>query len=402
MSSPYRHKPYSVEKHHISESAIVYLTHDDKGPIAIKRLKAYKDNRYNLRTSADRQACQLEALHWNRIFTAGAAGPSRIYKGLALLCKKHTSKEDDISPQSVCIGPLIDPESQEMTFKKYRDYVLVMEGLPDVWRLDNLLANSSSDPENQQKIIMHLTDHLAYVFQKVLKPLNKEEHAQWGTVQQLRRKLSENLIFLRKALNEEHMSRAPYDLFRVHLRKFLRRKRFIENFQKRLEAGFIMRCHGDLKTTNIWIVPTDTYTGTKTENNIWLLDTIDFNSSYCYIDVLSDFALLVVDIQARTGSKEIADSMIKRYLSQTQQENMVAHAVLCYYLIEKALVCAATSIKFDKLYGLGEEYIHVAESRLRELLAQSDKPLTISSNRPNDRTRLSESTFEDSSDIYWG
>jgi len=52
-----------------------------------------------------------------------------------------------------------------------------------------------------------------------------------------------------------------------------------------------------------------------TPNEYWMkksleiclsLDAIDFNPMYSYIDILSDFAMLVIDIQARTKSRELA------------------------------------------------------------------------------------------------
>ena len=78
--------------------------------------------------------------------------------------------------------------------------------------------------------------------------------------------------------------------------------------------------------------------------------------------------MLVIDIQTRTGSDLLADEMIKYYLSLTEQESDVAKSVLDYYLVEKAIVCAAISIVYDNAPSLGLTLLKVAEMRLNCLI----------------------------------
>src|SRR5207247_1238668 len=78
-------------------------------------------------------------------------------------------------------------------------------------------------------------------------------------------------------------------------------------FEQRVQKDRIKRCHADLKAPNIWIAPLP-LPGTQNEywyhkepwKYVYLLDAIDFNPMYGYIDILSDFAMLVTDIHART------------------------------------------------------------------------------------------------------
>ncbi len=367
------HRSYYVEDSYRSESAIIYLPHNTS--IAIKQLKPYRDSRFDLRTPAERQACQLEAIRWNRIFTPG------IYEGLALLCKIHTSKVEQEHPRSVCIGPILkDPEKKNL--RRRRDYVLVMKRLPDAWRLDNLIANSEMKIGRLKDDVFPITDHIVYYYLNKLQSLSRSESARWGNIIQIRQKLSENLQLLKSALHEQQMSCEPYDLFRTELRKILRRKPLHKIFQERLEAGFIRRCHGDLKAPNIWIAPPEDRTDKSTWEYIWLLDAVDFNQSFCYIDVLSDFAMFVIDIEARTASKELANLIIERYLNQTGQQNEPAHKVLKFYLVEKAIVSAAISIKFDKKIELGERYLRIAKAYLRELQGALSNDRLLSGSLP--------------------
>lgn len=52
---------------------------------------------------------------------------------------------------------------------------------------------------------------------------------------------------------------------------------------------------------------------------------------YSYIDILSDFAMLVIDIHSRTKSCELADSMIENYLELTNQQDKASRLV--FYLM---------------------------------------------------------------------
>ena len=389
MNDPHLHNLYSVVDYHNSESAVVYLPliNEDGVSIAIKRLKAYKDKRYNLLTPAKRQACQLEAYFWNRIFNSGMTGAFEIYMGLALLCREHTTEENEIPPQSVCLGPIFDPMNETLISDK--DYVLVMKYLPDSWRLDNIIKEHENDLGELWNQIMPLIEHVAHLYIDATTNLTQKESIRWGKAEQLRRKLAQNLQLLKMALKEQRMSHKSYQLLRSELQKILKKTTYTDNFQKRIEAGFIRRCHGDLKAPNIWIAPTEELarkyisgirgesTEQKAKNFIWLLDAIDFNLSYCNIDVLSDFALLVVDIHARTGSEELANEMINYYLSRTEQEDHIARAVLAYYLVEKSIMSAAVSIKFDNNIALGEAYLRIAELRLKALQLASGQSQLI-------------------------
>jgi aminoglycoside phosphotransferase family enzyme len=140
-------------------------------------------------------------------------------------------------------------------------------------------------------------------------------------------------------------------------------------FHLRISDGYIKLCHGDIKSPHIWIA-SDGNAGEKA----WtfnLLDAIDFNPMYNHIDILSDFAMLIVDVQARTQSPTLVDQMIDSYLQKTNQDNEVAHGVLDYYIMEKAIVGTAISILYDNEPQLGRAFLKVAENRLESLYGVS-------------------------------
>ena len=100
-----------------------------------------------------------------------------------------------------------------------------------------------------------------------------------------------------------------------------------------------------------------------------ILDAIDFNPMYNHIDILSDFAMLIADVQARTQSPPLMHEMIDCYLQQTNQDNEIARGVLDYYVMEKAIVGTGISILYDDKPQLGRAFLKVAENCLESICA---------------------------------
>ncbi len=164
-------------------------------------------------------------------------------------------------------------------------------------------------------------------------------------------------------------------------------REFQQYFIQRVRRQQVKRCHGDLKARNIWITSSPSHQGSE-HSEIWsgvrVLDAVDFNPEFCNIDTLSDFAMLVADIHARTDSSLVLDnhvymdppnfvkSMIEDYLCQTKQEDIGSRFVLNYYLVEKAFVGALVSILYDGNLGLGRAFLEVTQKYLHELQFKLD------------------------------
>ena len=145
----------------------------------------------------------------------------------------------------------------------------------------------------------------------------------------------------------------------------VKQKFYPQYFRMRVSSGYIKLCHGDIKSPHIWIASDDS-TGEQPWN-FNLLDAIDFNDMYNHIDILSDFAMLIADVQARTQSTAIVDQMIAAYLHKTNQDNEIARTVLDYYIMEKAIVGTAISILYDDKAELGRSFLKVAQNRLQSM-----------------------------------
>lgn len=101
-------------------------------------------------------------------------------------------------------------------------------------------------------------------------------------------------------------------------------------FLQRKNNGFIRECHGDMHLSNmIWL-----------EDRPMAFDCIEFNPSLRWIDVISEVAFLVMDLQARE-QPQLANRFLNSYLEITGDYAGVS--VLPFYLSYRALVRAKVS-----------------------------------------------------------
>ena len=100
-----------------------------------------------------------------------------------------------------------------------------------------------------------------------------------------------------------------------------------ETFQYRKNNHFIRECHGDLHLGNIVLL----------KGNITLFDCLEFNENLRWIDVISEIAFLIMDLDSRTHST-LAWRFLNAYLQATG--DYAGLRVLRYYLVYRALVRA--------------------------------------------------------------
>lgn len=112
--------------------------------------------------------------------------------------------------------------------------------------------------------------------------------------------------------------------------------------EQREDAGFVRHCHGDLHLANIC-----TFAGRPT-----LFDAIEFSEAIACIDVLYDFAFLLMDLDVR-GLAPLANRAFNRYLGRTDDviPAIEGTALLPLFLSVRAqiraLVSALTAAKLD-------------------------------------------------------
>lgn len=119
-------------------------------------------------------------------------------------------------------------------------------------------------------------------------------------------------------------------------------------FLRRKSEGCIRECHGDLHLRNLaWI-----------NDSPVVFDCIEFNPDLRWIDVISDAAFLVMDLQDR-GQPHLGQRFLNLYLEHTGDYQGLS--VLPFYLTYRALVRAKVNAILARQPGAGKKQQAEAE-----------------------------------------
>jgi len=140
--------------------------------------------------------------------------------------------------------------------------------------------------------------------------------------------IMENFDHIRPALDAEPQ-RAQVQRLAVWCQQAFEQLRPV--LEMRRATGFVRECHGDLHLGNL----------TQVEGRITPFDCIEFNAQLRWIDVISEAAFLVMDLQDR-GYPELGWRFLNGYLQHTG--DYAGIRLLRYYLVYRALVRAKVAI----------------------------------------------------------
>ena len=174
-----------------------------------------------------------------------------------------------------------------------------------------------------------------------------------GTPEAVRQPVHENFV----QIAERAIGRAENELL-PSLRawceeEFTRRQK---DFIARLENGFVRECHGDLHLGNMALI----------EGRVTLFDCIEFNPGLRWIDVMSDAAFLVMDLEDR-GRPDLAWRFLNAYLERSG--DFAGLRVLPYYLVYRAMVRAKVACIRASQPGLSGREAQQAWQRAQSYLA---------------------------------
>lgn len=112
--------------------------------------------------------------------------------------------------------------------------------------------------------------------------------------------------------------------------------RLSPRFQQRREQGFVRECHGDLHLGNM----------AMHDNKLLIFDCIEFSQALHWIDIMSECAFLVMDLDAR-GHPQLGHRFINRYLQLSGDYEGLA--LLRFYMVYRALVrCKVACIRLGQ------------------------------------------------------
>jgi len=110
-------------------------------------------------------------------------------------------------------------------------------------------------------------------------------------------------------------------------------------FVQRREQGFVRECHGDLHLGNMALI----------DGRLTIFDCIEFNDRLRWIDVMSEVAFVVMDLQDR-GAPALAHRFLNDYLEITG--DYAGLPVLRFYLAYRAMVRAkVTRLRVNQMEG---------------------------------------------------
>jgi predicted kinase len=132
-------------------------------------------------------------------------------------------------------------------------------------------------------------------------------------------------------------------------------------FSKRLAAGFVRECHGDLHLRNIVVW----------QGQVMPFDCIEFNPALRWIDVMSEIAFLLMDLDDH-GRGDLSARLLNRYLEFSG--DYAGLELLRFYQVYRAMVRAKVeSLRLTQLGGADEalktgmdRYLSLAAAYTRE------------------------------------
>jgi uncharacterized protein len=155
------------------------------------------------------------------------------------------------------------------------EYAVKMVRMPEEKMMARVMAQGGVDKETMDRIVAILVPFYA-------KAATGEEISRFGTAAAVGVNVLENFAQTRDFIGCPALSSGQHARLSAYARDFLARE---ELFMRRIEAGRIRDCHGDLYSANICLA-----------DSIHIYDCIEFNERFRYCDVASDVAFLAMDL----------------------------------------------------------------------------------------------------------
>ena len=197
------------------------------------------------------------------------------------------------------------------------EYAVKMRQFPQSAQLDNLLAAGELTPEH--------IDAIAQMVAKFHQTVEvADDSMDYGNKDMVYQPVEENFSQIKQHLDTDRYADKLETLDQWCRVEFSKLETVFEN---RKHAGYIRECHGDMHLRNLlWL-----------DGRAIAFDCIEFNPALRWIDVLSEVAFLVMDLQDRK-QPQLANRFLNRYLELTG--DYPGLSVLPFYLSYRALVRA--------------------------------------------------------------
>lgn len=160
------------------------------------------------------------------------------------------------------------------------------------------------------------------------------QSSKYGSPKTQRQPMLDNFTTLQNYFIDEPTQKDLTGLLNWTYEKY---KQLKPTLKKRKKNGFVKACHGDLHLDNITLI----------DEQPILFDGIEFNESFRWIDVISDLAFLLIDLEFKQ-QQAISNKILSLYLSQTLDYNGLF--LLNFYRVYRSLVRAKiTALRAQQL-----------------------------------------------------
>ena len=237
------------------------------------------------------------------------------------------------------------------------EYALQMRQFPQSALLGNALARGELLPRHIDSLARQLADFHTAAAQA---PAGGKLGA-WDSLRESLEETAADLEF-------EPADAAAADRLRVWCRRELEWRR--ASLAERQQQGFVRECHGDLHLGNMLLW----------DDEPLIFDCIEFNDRFRWIDVMSELAFAVMDLEDR-GSPALARRLLNRYLEHTGDYEGLR--VLRYYLVYRAVVRAKVAclrlrqMPVDATGRSAQEAEYRGYLALAERFCRSSEPMLI-------------------------
>jgi len=236
------------------------------------------------------------------------------------------------------------------------EYALQMRQFNDAMQLDKMLQRGELRRGHVEQTALEIA---AFHRQAPIASPN----ARYGDPEMVFNQVRANFHAMAEGSNPPS-DRAPWDTLQSWTEQIAHGRR--HHFTQRKADGFIRECHGDMHLSNMaWY-----------QARVLIFDCIEFADALRWIDVMSDLAFVVMDLQHRQ-SHGLANVLLNHYLQNTGDYHGLH--VLAYYLAYRAMVRAKVDYIRACQAGLkvGEKNAVLKECRGYMNLARSyTKPRT--------------------------
>jgi aminoglycoside phosphotransferase family enzyme/predicted kinase len=199
------------------------------------------------------------------------------------------------------------------------DYAVRMHQFPDPAQLDRMLEAGTLTVAELRTFAAELaTIHAG------LPEARADTTERWGTAAVVRGPVEENFTQI-----EGTAYQGDYAPRLAALREWTheRHAELTDEFERRVAAGAVRECHGDLHLSNM----------VQLAGRITAFDCIEFSPALRWIDVLNDVAFLVMDLLARQRM-DMAYSVLDAYLDASG--DYAGLRLFDYYLVYRSMVRA--------------------------------------------------------------